>query len=558
MKTRLSVLVLVALLLAPSLCFANESMGTPAARAEFEKGWAAQLSGDFGSAAEAYKRAINIDPDFAEAHGNYIFTSQLAVSKQFQNELTNQSADDSKGREEQERQAGIKVREKLHLEYEQSSRQHPDKAVYQWALALLNLETDPNAAERYARAALKIDPAFAPAFNALSIVEGARGDVVASREDLRKAIEANPKNPQYLFNYAYELRDVNLEESLRLLTRLLKEFPDSESAVSALYVLSDQAETSEEKIHYLEMLKAKFPPSKSEISEGGMMKLFGLYDKTDRKKALALAQEIKEAKPKDEYWASAAKYEEQIIAAKKLLDDGNPKGAIELLSRVQLPSFFDHAGLDILRARAEEKSGNVEKAYADLTKIFATEPTDDLQSAITRLGDKLRKSPKEINTDVLRIRDANTKPAREFTLFGYGSRKQVSLSEFKGRVVLLNFWFPECGPCHEEFPYLRAVLEKYKDQGFSVIAINIVPAQDDLVLSSLKGYGLDFTPAQDDKKVSAAYGVGGVPANYLIGADGRVWFHPHLPISDSSRQRSLELQIESLLRLKDAKLNDEK
>jgi tetratricopeptide (TPR) repeat protein len=544
-----SISILVASFLAPSLCLANESMGTPAARAEFEKGWAAQLSGDFSSAAEAYKRAINIDPDFAKAHENYIFTSQLAVSKQLQNDAKNHSSDDSKGKEERERHAGIKVHEKLQFEYEELSRQHPDKAVYQWALGFLNLETDPRAAERFASSALKIDSTFAPAFNMLSIIDGARGDTAAAREDLHKAVEANPQNPEYLFNYAYELRYVNPQECVRLLTHLLEQFPDSESASPTLYVLSDQAGTPEEKIRYLEMLKAKFPPSKSEFSEGGMMRLFSLYDQQNREKALALAQEMKQAKPKEEDWGLSAKYEEQMIPAEKLLASGNPKGAIELLSRVQLPSFFDHVGLDMLRARAEEKSGNVEKAYADLTKIFATEPTDDLQSAITRLGEKLRKTPKEIDADVLRIRDANAKPASEFTLPGYGSRKQVSLSEFKGRVVLLNFWFPECGPCHGEFPYLKAVLEKYKGQGLAVIAVNIVPEQNDLVLSSLKGYGLDFTPAQDDKKVSAVYGVGGVPANYLIGVDGRVWFHPPLPITDLSKQRILELQIESLLHL---------
>jgi thiol-disulfide isomerase/thioredoxin/Tfp pilus assembly protein PilF len=553
-----SISILVTSFLAPSLCLANESMGTPAARAEFEKGWAAQLSGDFSSAAEAYKRAINIDPDFAKAHENYIFTSQLAVSKQLQNEAKNHSSDDSKGQEERERHAGIKVHEKLQFEYEELCRQHPDKAVYQWALGFLNLETDPRAAERFAGSALKIDSTFAPAFNILSIIDGARGDTAAGREDLRKAVEANPQNPEYLFNYAYELRDVNPQECVRLLTHLLEQFPDSESASLTLYVLSDQAGTPEEKIRYLELLKAKFPPSKSEFSEGGMMRLFSLYDQQNREKALALAEEMKQAKPKEEDWGLSAKYEEQMIAAEKLLASGNPKGAIELLSRVQLPSFFDHAGLDMLRARAEEKSGNVEKAYADLTKIFATEPTDDLQSAITRLGEKLRKTPKEIDTDVVRIRDANAKPASEFTLPGYGSRKQVSLSEFKGRVVLLNFWFPECGPCHEEFPYLKAVLEKYKGQGLAVIAVNIVPEQNDLVLSSLKGYGLDFTPAQDDKKVSAVYGVGGVPANYLIGVDGRVWFHPPLPITDLSKQRILERQIESLLHLTNSKLNGEK
>jgi len=545
-------------LLAPSLSFANESMGKPAARAEFEKGWSAQLSGDFRSAMEAYKRAITVDPDFAKAHENYIFVSQLAVSQQSQTNPTAQGSDDSKTQEERDRQAGTKVREKLQSEYEKLSQHHPDKAVYQWALGFLNLESDPLAAEHYAHSALKIDPTFAPAFNILSIIDGARGDTAAGREDLRKALEANPRNPEYLFSYAYELRDVNPQGCVRLLTRLLEQFPDSESASPALYLLADQANSLEDKIHYLEILKAKFPPSKSELSEGGMMMLFNLYDQRDRVKALALAQEMKEAKPKEQDWALSANYEEQMISAEKLVASRHPKGAIDLLGGVQLPSFVEHSGLDMLRARAEEESGNAEKAYEDLTKILATEPTDDLQSAITRLGEKLRKTPKEIDTDVLRIRDENAKPANEFTLPGYGTRKQVSLSEFRGRVVLLNFWFPECGPCHEEFPYLRAVLERYKGQGLAVIAVNIVPEQNDLVLSSLKGYGLDFTPAQDVNKVSVAYSVHGVPANYVIGADGRIWFHPSLPITDSSKRRTLELQIESLLHLKDAEPNDEK
>lgn len=526
---------------APILCSANESMGTPAARAEFDKGWAAQLSGDFGSAAEAYKRAITIDPDFAKAHENYIFTFQEAAWKQSQEA---KKSGDSKSEEKQETP---KARDKLQREYEELSRQHPDKAVYQWALGFLNIEHDPHAAERYARSASGIDPAFAPAFNILSIVDGARGDLEASREDLRKAVEANPLNPEYSFSYAYELRDVNPKESARLLVQLLEQFPDSDSTVSALYVLSDLAGTPEEKIHYLEMLRVKFPPSKTGMSEGGMMKLFSLYDQQDRAKALVLAQEMKQGKPKDEYWVAAAKYEEQMIAAEKFIATGNYKDAIDVLNGVQLPLYFDHTGFDLLRARAEEKSGNAGKAYADLTKIFAAEPSDDLQSAITSLGEKLHKSPNEMDADVLKLRDANAKPATEFTLASYGARKQVSLSEFKGQVVLLNFWFPECGPCHEEFPHLKAVADKYKGQGLSVIAVNIVPEQNDLVVSSLKGYGLDFIPAQGDEKVSTSYGVRGVPDNFVIGPDGRIWFHPSLPITDSIKQRTLELQIESLL-----------
>jgi len=82
------------------------------------------------------------------------------------------------------------------------------------------------------------------------------------------------------------------------------------------------------------------------------------------------------------------------------------------------------------------------------------------------------------------------------------------------------------------------------------------PEQNDLVFSALKGYGLDFTPAQDDNKVTTAYGVHGVPDSFVIGSDGRVWVHPSLPITDSSQRRTLELQIESPLELKNHDPND--
>jgi tetratricopeptide (TPR) repeat protein len=554
----LSILALVASLLVPSFCSANESMGTPAARAEFEKGETERWTGNFRSAAAAYHRASEIDPDFAKAHENYIFVSQLVTANLQEKDAKTESPNDFKTEEEQDRQAGAKAQERLQIEYQELARQHPDRAVYQWALGFINLENHPQAAECYLRNSLRIDPGFAPAFSKLSVIDGARGDLESSREELRRAVEANPRNPEYLFNYAYELRDVNPQECVRLLTHLLREFPESESVSPALYVLADQAGNPEEKIRYLEILKAKFPPSKSQLSEGGLMMLFNLYDGRDRGKALALAREMKGAKPNEQDWALSASYEEHMISAERLLASGNPKGVLNLLSEVHLPFFADHAELDMLRARAAEASGDVEKAYEGLIKIFASEPTDNLQSAITSYGHKLGKTPKQIDADALRIRDASAKPAGAFTLPGYGPEKHISLSDFKGRVVLLNFWYPECGPCREEFPYLRAVFEKYKNQGLAVITINIEPAQNDFVLSLLRGYKLDFIPAQDDMKVSMAYEVRGVPDNFLIGADGRIWFHPKLPISDLSKQRCLELQVESLLHLKNYKPNDGK
>jgi tetratricopeptide (TPR) repeat protein len=240
---------------------------------------------------------------------------------------------------------------------------------------------------------LRIDPAFGPAFSMLSAIDGARGDLEASQENLRRAVDTNPRNPEYLFSYAYELKDANPQECVRLSTHLLREFPESESASSALYVLADQAGTLDENIRYLEMLKTKFPPSKSQLSEGGMVRLLNLYDSRDRGK--------KRAKPNEEDWALAASYEEHLISTEKLLSSGNPKGALNVLAEAHLPPFADHAELDKLRARAAEASGNIAKAYDGLLRIFASEPTDSLQSAITRYSQKLGKTPKQIDADVL-------------------------------------------------------------------------------------------------------------------------------------------------------------
>jgi len=126
------------------------------------------------------------------------------------------------------------------------------------------------------------------------------------------------------------------------------------------------------------------------------MTLFNLYDRRDRGKALALAKEMKGAKPNEEGWALSLSYEEQMISAERQLSSGNAKGALDLLTEVHLPSFADHAQLDMLRARAAETTGDVAKAYEGLLKIFASEPTDDLQAAITSYGQKLGKTPKQM------------------------------------------------------------------------------------------------------------------------------------------------------------------
>ena len=63
--------------------------------------------------------------------------------------------------------------------------------------------------------------------------------------------------------------------------------------------------------------------------------------------------------------------------------------------------------------------------------------------------------------------------APDFTLTEVTTGESVSLSQFRGRPVLINFWATWCGPCRLEMPHLQAAYEQYKDKGFTVLAVDI-------------------------------------------------------------------------------------
>jgi thiol-disulfide isomerase/thioredoxin len=218
------------------------------------------------------------------------------------------------------------------------------------------------------------------------------------------------------------------------------------------------------------------------------------------------------------------------------------------LDKASLPRYMDRRRLEILHARAVNAAGGTANAYGDLIKAFTSTPTDEVRAALTDYGKKLGKDFQQVEKDIWAIRSANARAATPFSLVNYSTRKPMSLTDFRGRVFLLNFWYPQCGPCRGEFPYIQSVLDKYKSQGFEIVAVNVHPPEDDFVLPLLKGFKLGFIPLKsDDKWAAEAYKVRGYPTNFLIGADGRIFFGPINPISSPEAQRTLELQVEALL-----------
>ncbi len=112
-------------------------------------------------------------------------------------------------------------------------------------------------------------------------------------------------------------------------------------------------------------------------------------------------------------------------------------------------------------------------------------------------------------------------PAPQFTLAAKGG-SDVSLSQYKGQVVMINFWASWCGPCRQEMPLLESIYKKYNKLGFTMIGVNVEPdskAADDW----LKATPVSFPILYDrDSKVSKLYDVAGMPSTVIIDRNGNL------------------------------------
>jgi peroxiredoxin len=98
----------------------------------------------------------------------------------------------------------------------------------------------------------------------------------------------------------------------------------------------------------------------------------------------------------------------------------------------------------------------------------------------------------------------------------------VDLSDFRGQVVLLNFWTLWCGYCRTEFPVIQDFYERYQSEGFVVLAINIQESQD-RVSSFVDEIGLSFPVLLDRRgNVTASYRVSGLPTSFLVDRRGYI------------------------------------
>jgi peroxiredoxin len=111
--------------------------------------------------------------------------------------------------------------------------------------------------------------------------------------------------------------------------------------------------------------------------------------------------------------------------------------------------------------------------------------------------------------------------APDFTLKSIDG-KNTRLKEYRGQVVLINFWASWCGPCRQEMPLLERIDERYKGAGFTVLGVNVEgkagPAKDVATKA-----GVSFPVLVDEgQKVSELYDLESMPSSVVVDRDGVV------------------------------------
>jgi len=111
--------------------------------------------------------------------------------------------------------------------------------------------------------------------------------------------------------------------------------------------------------------------------------------------------------------------------------------------------------------------------------------------------------------------------APEFTVTDIDGKK-LALSDYKGKVVLLDFWATWCTPCRAEIPHFVEMQQKYGPQGFQVVGISM---DDDAkpVKEFYRQYNMSYPVAVGDDKLAQTFGgVLGLPVNFIIDREGRI------------------------------------
>jgi len=111
--------------------------------------------------------------------------------------------------------------------------------------------------------------------------------------------------------------------------------------------------------------------------------------------------------------------------------------------------------------------------------------------------------------------------APDFSLPG-ANEQEIKLSDYRGKIVLLNFWATFCAPCRMEMPSLQAISVKYQNDDVVVIAVSVDSGREKAVKKWIKKMKLEFPIALEGNAAGNTYEVSALPVTFIIGKNGQL------------------------------------
>jgi thiol-disulfide isomerase/thioredoxin len=206
------------------------------------------------------------------------------------------------------------------------------------------------------------------------------------------------------------------------------------------------------------------------------------------------------------------------------------------------------------------------QANANLSIIFE-EIHSEIESGVKIPASNFEFTPPEgaVKTDNLfsqpepQTKASIGKQAENFALSGLKEGSTIKLEDYKGKVVMIDFWATWCGPCRKELPILQKMYDQFKEKKFIFIAVNSME-QPQKVQDFITKAGYTFPVALDKEgAITQKYGVTAYPTLFLIDASGKIQ-NVHLGV-EPNIEKTLPQEIETLLvgkSLEQPKPKDEK
>lgn len=153
-------------------------------------------------------------------------------------------------------------------------------------------------------------------------------------------------------------------------------------------------------------------------------------------------------------------------------------------------------------------------------------------------------STKSSNRETTSTKSDNRKLAPDFTLTD-ANGNSVKLSDYRGKVVLLNFWATWCGPCQVEIPWFIEFEQQYKSKGFEVLGVSMDLDGWKVVKPYVRERKINYRVLLGNDTVGQLYGgVEDLPTTFIIDRYGKFAFSPHVGLIGKNEYLS---EIQSLL-----------